>query len=196
MRPAAGAGRPARAEVRLAGRGGQGLVLAGIILAEAAGLFDRRHVVQTQVYGPESRGGACRADVIIDSAEIDYPKCIAPHALLVMSDDAWKRYGGSIRPGGTVIFDSELLHPARGPAARLIGLPLTAVARERLGRAIVANVVGLGALVALTEVVSREALEGAVRRRAPEGSEALNALALAAGWDLAMEHASLEPARR
>jgi 2-oxoglutarate ferredoxin oxidoreductase subunit gamma len=177
-----------RVEVRLAGTGGQGLVLAGLILAEAAGLFDGRQVVQTQVYGPESRGGACRTDVIIDVQAIDYPKATAPHALLVMSADAWKRYGGSVRPGGTVLYDAALGRPVPTPGARLIGLPLTAVAREQLGRAIVANIVGLGALVALTDVVSREALERAVSRRAPRGSEALNRRAVAAGWELAAPH--------
>lgn len=185
-----------RMELRLAGNGGQGLVLAGIILAEAAGLFDRLQVVQTQVYGPESRGGACRADVIVDTVDIDYPKATAPHALLVMSEDAWARYGASVRPGGIVVHDSELVSPAAAREMRLVGLPLTRVAREQLGRAIVANVVGLGALGAATGAVSRQALEAAVRRRAPRGSEELNRLALAAGWELATEAAGLEGARR
>jgi len=175
-----------RMEVRLAGNGGQGLVLAGIILAEAAGLFEGRPVAQTQVYGPESRGGASRTDIIIDRVAIDYPKATAPDALLVMTEDAWKRFGGSVRRGGIVIHDAELTPPQIEPETRVIGLPLTVVARDTLGRAIVANVVGLAALVALTGVVSRGALEAAVRRRAPRGSEELNARALAAGWDLAL----------
>jgi 2-oxoglutarate ferredoxin oxidoreductase subunit gamma len=180
-----------RREIRLAGTGGQGMVLAGIILAEAAGRFEGRSVAQTQVYGPESRGGATRSDVIIDVVEIDYPKATAPEALLVMSADGWKRYGASVRRGGTVVYDRDLVTPGHAgsnqPTAaetRLVGLPLTAVARERVGRAIVANVVGLAALVAMTGVVSRGALEAAARRRAPRGSEELNVRAVAAGWDL------------
>lgn len=166
------------------------MILAGIILAEAAGLFDGRPVAQTQVYGPESRGGASRADVIVDTAAIDYPKATAPDALLVMSADAWKRFGASVRTGGLVVYDTELVEPGAPAHARLVGLPLTAVARERLGRAIVANVVGLGALVALTGVVSRQALERAVRGRAPRGSEELNARALETGWELARDAAA------
>lgn len=184
-----------RLEIRLAGNGGQGLVLAGIILAEAAGLFEGRPVAQTQVYGPESRGGASRTDIIIDRVAIDYPKATAPDALLVMSEDAWKRFGGSLRRGGLVVYDAGLVRPQTSAETRAVGLPLTAVARDTLGRAIVANVVGLGALVALARAVSREALEAAVRRRAPQGSEELNARALAAGWDLALEatHAGARP---
>ncbi len=183
--------RTERREIRLAGTGGQGMVLAGIILAEAAGRFEGRAVAQTQVYGPESRGGATRSDVIIDAVEIDYPKATAPEALLVMSADGWKRYGSSVRRGGTVVYDCDLVAPGRNQPrppcaaeARLVGLPLTAVARERLGRAIVANMVGLAALVAATGVVSRDALEAAARRRAPRGSEELNLRAVAAGWNL------------
>ena len=181
-----GAGLTQRTEIRLAGNGGQGLVLAGIILAEAAGLFESRPVAQTQVYGPESRGGASRTDIIIDRVAIDYPKATAPDALLVMSEDAWKRFGGSVRAGGLVLFDVELVRPEISGETRAVGLPLTSVARDSLGRAIVASVVGLGALVALTGVVSRRALEAAVRRRAPRGSDEINARALAAGWDLAL----------
>jgi 2-oxoglutarate ferredoxin oxidoreductase subunit gamma len=186
-RSTAGTGRW---EVRLAGNGGQGLVLAGIVLAEAAGLFEGAHVVQTQVYGPESRGGASRADVIIDGAAIDYPKVTAPAAMLVMSADAWRRYGASIRAGGTVVYDEDLVVPDGAGARRLIGLPLTAVARDRLGRAIVANVVGLAALVAATGVVSRAALEQAVVHRVPAASAPLNRAAVAAGWTLAADAAA------
>lgn len=176
--------RAGRVEIRLAGSGGQGLVLAGIMLAEAAGLFEGRPVAQTQVYGPESRGGASRADVIVDTVAIDDPRVATPDVLLVMSEDGWLRYGASVRPGGTILYDRELVTARPGPGARAVGLPLTAVARQQLGRGVVANVVGLGALVALTGVVSREALEAAVRQRAPRGSEALNARAVAAGWEL------------
>ena len=184
-----------RTEIRLAGNGGQGLVLAGIILAEAAGLFEGRPVAQTQVYGPESRGGASRTDIIIDRVAVDYPKATAPDALLVMSEDAWRRFGASVRAGGLVIFDIDLVRPETGAETRAVGLPLTRAARDSLGRAIVANVLGLGALVALTGVVSRRALEAAVRHRAPRGSGEINARALAVGWDLALAAAAPAGAR-
>ena len=102
-----------------------------------------------------------------------------------MSMDAWRKFGQAVRPGGLVLYDSDLVDTEPVPGVQLVGLPLTAVARAELGRAIVANVVGLSAMTALTGVVSRQALERAVRRRAPKGSEALNERAVAAGWQLA-----------
>lgn len=179
---AVGSGRN-RWEVRLAGTGGQGLITAGIILAEAAALFDDRHVVQTQTYGPESRGGASRADVIIGTEPIDYPEVSRPGVLLVLSQQAMDRYGRQVTAGGLVLFDSDLVEPVVAEAARPLGLPFTETARS-LGRVIVANVVALAALVAVTGCVSQRALEQAVLGRVPERFAELNRRALAAGWNL------------
>jgi 2-oxoglutarate ferredoxin oxidoreductase subunit gamma len=168
-----------RYEVRLAGTGGQGAILAGIILAEAA-IRDGKNVVQTQSYGPEARGGASRSEVVISEAEILYPKVLEPDITLCMSQEACDRYSGQTRKGGLLILDAD--HVSRAPTIRAVGIPLTSLARDVTGRAITANVVGLGLLAGLTRIVSRASLEGAVEARAPQGTAALNLQALAAGY--------------
>jgi len=171
-----------RYEVRLAGTGGQGVILAGILLADAA-IRDGKNVVQTQSYGPEARGGASRAEVVISESEIHYPKVIQADITLCMSQEACDKYGCRMREGGLLILDSEYV--TRAPTTRAVRVPLTALAREVTGREIVANVVGLGVLVGLTGIVSREAVEAAIRDRVPRGTEELNLKALAAGFEAA-----------
>ncbi len=173
-----------RYEVRLAGTGGQGTILAGILLAEAA-IQDGKNVVQTQSYGPEARGGASRSEVVISDGEIHYPKVLQPDITVCMSQEACDRYGSQMRPGGLLILDAD--HVTRAPTTRAVRVPMTSVAQAVVGRAIVANVVGLGVLVGLTGIVSSEALETAVRNRAPRGTEIINLKALAAGFEKAEE---------
>jgi 2-oxoglutarate ferredoxin oxidoreductase subunit gamma len=169
-----------RYEVRLAGTGGQGAILAGIILAEAA-IRDGKNVVQTQSYGPEARGGASRSEVVISEEEILYPKVLEPDITLCMGQEACDRYSGQTRKGGLLIVDAD--HVSRAPTTRPVSVPLTSLARDVTGRAITANVVGLGLLAGLTGIVSRESLEGAVAAHAPRGTEKLNLQALAAGYE-------------
>lgn len=168
-----------RFELRLAGTGGQGAILAGIILADAA-IREGKTVVQTQSYGPEARGGASRSEIVISSEEIDYPKVLRPVVTLCMSQEACDRYGGQTREGGLLILDSD--HVSRSSTTQAVRVPLTSLAREVTGRAIVANVVGLGLLAGLTEIVSRESLEEAVRSHVPKGTAELNLRALEAGY--------------
>ena len=176
-----------RVEVRLSGEGGQGIILAGIILAEAAAIYDGANAVQTQSYGPESRGGASKAEVIIAEGEIDYPKGEKPDVLLAMNQEAYDKYGSSLKEGGVVIIDSTHVtlgnSGSRDPddTSRVFSSPITGLARD-LGREIVANIVALGYLTAVTGVVSRESLEKAVLARVPKGTEDLNRRALAAGF--------------
>lgn len=169
-----------RREIRLAGRGGQGQILAGIILAEAA-LEAGLNAVQTQSYGPESRGGASRAEVIISDQEIDYPKLQNPDILLAMSPEAVEEYSADIVDEGLILVDSSLVDVNPDAGARIYRLPITSMAEEKLGRAIVANIVALGALVGLTDVVPADALEAAVLARVPRGTEDLNRSALDLG---------------
>ena len=171
-----------RYEVRLGGTGGQGTILAGILLAEAA-VRDGMNVTQTQSYGPEARGGASRSEVVISDGEIHYPKVIKADITLCMSQEACDRYGSQVRPGGVLILDAD--HVSRAPTTRAVRVPMTTLAREVAGRKIVANVVGLGVLAGLTGIVSREALEAAVRDRAPRGTADLNLKALAEGYEAA-----------
>lgn len=168
-----------RCEVRLAGEGGQGLILAGIILAEAAAIYDGNRAIQTQSYGPEARGGASKSEVIISTAEIDYPKVINADVLVVMSQEACDKYSADLRQDGLMIVDSGKV--GRVPTSRAVKVPITQLAVEATGKAIPANVVALGVLVGLSEIVSREAVEKAVLARAPKGTEQMNRAALAAG---------------
>ncbi|MBN1956003.1 MAG: 2-oxoacid:acceptor oxidoreductase family protein [Anaerolineae bacterium] len=173
-----------RIEIRLAGTGGQGMILAGIVLADAA-IRDGKQVVQTQSYGPEARGGASRAEIIIADGPIHYPKVLDADILLCMSQVACDRYGMMMRRGGLLIVDNNQV--SRTPTAYAVQAPITQLAREKTGREITANVVALGVLVGLTGVVSRSSLEAAVRARAPKGTKDMNLEALAAGFEAAQE---------
>ncbi len=171
----------ARVEIRLAGAGGQGLLLAGLILAEAVVLYDHKQACQTQSYGPEARGGASKSEVIIDDDPIDYPKVIAADVLLALSQEACDKYYHDLKRDGLLVVDS--VHVRRVPTNKAVSLPITQIAEERTGRAITANIVGLGVLAGLTDVVSREALQKAVAERAPEGTAEINLEALASGLE-------------
>jgi len=169
-----------RTEIRLAGEGGQGMILAGIILAEAAAIYDGKNAIQTQSYGPEARGGASKAEVIIGEGEIDYPKVISADVLVVMSQEACDKYASALKKKGLLIVDEEKV--GRVPGLGAIKVPVTKLAVESTGKAITANVVALGVLVGLTQVVTRQAIEKAVTARAPKGTEEMNRAALAAGF--------------
>ena len=168
----------------MAGSGGQGLILAGIILAEAAGIYDGKFVCQTQSYGPEARGGASKAEVVISDSEIDYPKAIRPDVLLAMNQKSLDAFSSDLKPGGLLLVDADLVQEV--PASRSLALPFTRIARE-LGRAMAANIVALGALAQLTGAVSLNSLSAAVLARVPKGTEDLNRRALAAGVNAAKE---------
>lgn len=169
-----------RFEIRLAGAGGQGLILAGIILAEAA-IYDGKNATQTQSYGPEARGGDSRAEVIVADGDIDYPKVTLADLLLCMSQESCDKYFYDIKKDGILIVDTG--HVGRVPTSRAYRLDFRSLAMEATGRAITANVVALGLIVGLTGVVSRQAIEAAVAARAPRGTKELNLKALAAGLE-------------
>lgn len=170
-----------RYEIRLSGSGGQGLILAGIILAEAASIFEGKEAVQTQSYGPESRGGASKSEVVISGTEIDYPKVTSPDMLLAMTQEACNKYIGDLKESGTAILDSFFVENAP-KSPNVVAIPLTTIAKETTGKTIVANIVALGAIVALSGVVSKEAIEKAVLARVPKGTEEMNLKALNAGF--------------
>lgn len=172
-----------RYEIRLSGSGGQGLIIAGIILAEAVGIYDGKQVCQTQSYGPEARGGSSKAEVVISDQEIDYPKAIKPDLLLAMNQKSCDSYFFDLKPKGTLIVDSTFVKQL--PTTRAMAIPFTQIARDKLGKEMVANIVALGALAALTGIVSLKSLEAAVLKRVPPGTEELNQKALEAGIEAA-----------
>jgi 2-oxoglutarate ferredoxin oxidoreductase subunit gamma len=174
-----------RYEIRLGGSGGQGLILAGVILGEAASILDGKNAVQTQSYGPEARGGMSKSDVIISDAEIDYPKAFKTDLLLALTQASFNGYIKDVKEGGLVIYDSDLVREARPGNYRLAGLPIISTATKGIGKSMVANIVSLGAIVELTGVVSRESVEKSLISRAPRGTEEINRRALQAGYELA-----------
>ena len=176
-----------RYEIRLSGEGGQGLVLAGKILAEAAAIYDGRNATQSQSYGPEARGGASKSEVIIADGEIDYPKAERLDLQLALSQEALDKYWKDLRPGGWLVVDSEAVTRLPEGDLRLVRLPFVRLARERLGKPIVANIVALGVIVRLSKAVSEEAAEEAILARVPRGTEDLNRRAYRLGLELASE---------
>jgi 2-oxoglutarate ferredoxin oxidoreductase subunit gamma len=169
-----------RREIRLSGFGGQGIMLAAVILGRAAVMYDGKYAVQTQVYGPEARGGASMAQVVIDDAPILYPKVEDPDLLVIMSQEGFEKYGRAPRPDALMLIDRGLVHSR--PICPYLEIPATEDARSVLKKVIVANIVMLGALVASTGVVSREAIERAVLDQVPKGTEDLNLAALKQGY--------------
>ena len=164
---------------RFSGTGGQGLITAGIILAEAA-LLDGKLAVQSQSYGPEARGGSSKAEVIISDEPIRFGRVTHPDTLLVMSQEAADKFSGDCDESSLIITDSLFVEEVRAK-----DLPITHTAREACGKPLFANIVALGAVVELTKCVTPEALERAVLDRVPKGTEDANKKALAAGYELA-----------
>jgi 2-oxoglutarate ferredoxin oxidoreductase subunit gamma len=179
--------RGSRVEVRFSGSGGQGILLAATIVAEAATVMGR-HVVQTQSYGPAARGGASKAEVIIADDEIDYPEVDTPDVSLCLSQAAYEKYAKDTRPGGLLVYDSELVEPDDSLRDRDVrGIPFTRASAEHLKKTVVANIVAVGALVEITGVVPAEAAEAAVVSRVPERFRDLNVEAFRLGRRLAAE---------
>ncbi|VBB06844.1 pyruvate ferredoxin/flavodoxin oxidoreductase [Lucifera butyrica] len=170
-------------QISLSGTGGQGLILAGIILAEAA-ILEGKQAVQTQSYGPEARGGASKSEVIISDQVIDYPKVLTADLLLAMSQEACAKYAGILKQGGKLIVDTTLVKEIPAIDASILRLPITQTAREQLGNPMFANIIALGALVGSTGLVREHSLIQAVLSRVPKGTEEKNQKALELGFDL------------
>lgn len=169
-----------RFEIRLSGSGGQGMILAAVILCDAIGAGSNKSVAQTQSYGPEARGGASKADVVVSDGEIYYPKAIKLDVLLAMTQEALDSYFSALKDNGILIVDEVLV--THVPTENYYGLPFTRLAREECGHIMVANVIALAAIAEITGIVSREALEQIVLSRAPRGTEDKNRKAVEIGF--------------
>lgn len=174
-----------RYEVRLSGEGGQGLVLAGKVLAEAAAIYDDKNATQSQSYGPEARGGASRSDVIISDDDIDYPKAVNIDLLLALTQESVNRYCKDLKDDGILLVDEDAVNTLPDGSFRSFRVPIIATARDKVGRVLVANIVALGVITELAKVVSAEAVESAILARVPKGTEELNLRAFKAGMEVA-----------
>lgn len=174
-----------KTEIRLSGSGGQGLILAGIILAEAA-LLEGKNAVQSQSYGPEARGGASKAEVIISEETINYPKVRNCDILLSLTQTACDKYIHSLKENGMLIIDSEVEVPNRNDI-KVYRLPIINTAVNNIGKSIVSNIVALGALNGIADIVSQESLLNAILKRVPSGTKDLNEKAFNEGALLSAE---------
>ncbi|MBF0105774.1 MAG: 2-oxoacid:acceptor oxidoreductase family protein [Deltaproteobacteria bacterium] len=171
-------------EIRLSGAGGQGLILIGKVLAEAAAIYDNKNATQSQSYGPEARGGASRSEVIISDGDIDYPKATEVNLLLAMTQEAADKYSHDIKKDGVVIVDSSFVLKNPKGDFQVYSFPITQIAEEKVGKKVVANIVALGVIERVARVVSEEAVINAIRARVPKGTEEINIKAFKCGQSL------------
>lgn len=177
-------------EVQFGGLGGQGVVLAGMTVGRGLVLYENKHVSLTQSFGPEARGSACSVQLIVSPEPVLYPYLTQPDILVVLSQEAFRRYAPRIRGGGTLIYEEELVHPEKlDPRVRLFGVPAVRLAEE-LGRKLVVNMVTVGFFTAVTGLLGPDAARKAVRDSVPKGTEALNLAAFEKGFACAREKAS------
>ena len=169
-----------KTEIIFTGFGGQGIVLAGRILGQAAALGDGGESTLIQSYGPESRGGACSAQVIVSDSTIHYPYVKQPDVLVCMSQGGYDKFIGQLKPGGDLLIDQDLVH-LRG-VKDFYSISATRIAEE-LGQKMMANIIMLGFLTAVTKIVSPEAARAAVEKSVPDGTEEMNIMAFNRGWD-------------
>lgn len=173
----------ARQEIRFAGFGGQGLLLAGILLGKTAALYAGKQAAQTQSYGTEARGGASQCNVVIDDREITYVGVVNPDVFVVMSQEAYDKLIGEVKEGGLVFYDSDLVKIKENPGLRQIPVSSTSAAKE-LGKQMVANVVMLGAMIERTKIVDMELVKACLKESVPPGTEELNLKAFDLGRSL------------
>jgi 2-oxoglutarate ferredoxin oxidoreductase subunit gamma len=173
-----------RYRIVFSGSGGQGVITASIILAEAAALHEGLNAAQSQTYGPEARGGATRADVIISDRAIRFPKVNQPNVLICLTQEAYNRYSGTIRPGGLLLTDSHFVKLERKVDARQLGLSMYKGVMEVIGKPVVFNICMLGAVIGLTHIVSAESVVRVLEAKIPTGFLEMNKKALEIGLKL------------
>jgi 2-oxoglutarate ferredoxin oxidoreductase subunit gamma len=174
-------------EIRIAGFGGQGVILSGQILGQAASIYEEGFATLTQSYGPEARGGSCMSEVVISDEPIDYPYVRNPNVFIILSQEAYSNHGQNLPDDTLMIIDPDLVKrdPSQNPPPLLI--PATRMARD-MGRAVVANIIMLGFLAAVSDLVSPESLKKSVLASVPKGTEEFNGKAFELGYNYGLEH--------
>jgi 2-oxoglutarate ferredoxin oxidoreductase subunit gamma len=175
----------ARKEIRITGFGGQGVVLSGYVIGRACALGASRHATMIQSFGPEARGSACSATLVVSDQEVLYPYVRRPDIFVVMSAEGYSRYAEELKEDGLLVYERDLVRPALEPGQRGYGIPSTRIA-ERLGRSLVQNIVMVGFFTAVTRLVSADEMREAVKASVPAGTEELNLKAFDAGHEFAL----------
>ncbi len=170
-------------EIKLGGFGGQGIILGGYIIGKAASIFDKRNATLTQSYGPESRGSACSAQLIISDDEVDYPEVHQPEILIIMSKEANEKFTPLLKKKGILLFDEDMVesYPKVDESIHVYSIPATRMAEE-MGKKIVANIIMLGFFTAITCEISKKAMKKAVETSTPRGTEEMNLQAFEKGY--------------
>jgi 2-oxoglutarate ferredoxin oxidoreductase subunit gamma len=180
-------------EVKIGGLGGQGVILAGMIVARGASLYDGKHATLTQSFGPEARGSACSAQIIISDEPVEYPYVTRPDILVVMSQEACNRFVDELAPSGVLIYEADLVKPKNVDAGiTQYSIPTTRIAEE-LRRRMVANIAMVGFLGAVTDLVTVEALREAVKASVPAGTESGNLTAFERGYTFGLKALAEKP---
>ncbi len=173
-----------RCRLVFSGSGGQGVITAAIILAEAAVIHEDLIAVQAQSYGPEARGGATRSDVIISDSDIYFPKVNQPNVLVCLTQEAYNKFYTIIRPGGLLITDTRFVKTWEKVDARQRELPMYETVMEKIGKPVVFNIFMLGALISMLELVRSESVMKIIETRIPKGFLDMNREALRLGGEL------------
>ena len=166
------------------GSGGQGVVTAAIILAEAAAIYEGLNAVQTQSYGPEARGGATRSDVVISDEPIRYPKVLHPNVLVCLTQEAYDKLSNLIRPGGLLLTDTHHVKKVHKVDARHVELGMYEAVVDKVGKPIVFNICVLGALITLTGLVDAQSIMRVLQTKIPVDLLEVNEKALQIGLQL------------
>lgn len=172
-----------KTEIKVGGFGGQGIILTGYVIGKAASIFDNKSATMTQSFGPEARGSACSAQVILSESAILYPYVKKPQVMVIMSQEAFAKFSPQLDPQGTILIEEELVDPqGLPPTVKLFGVPATRIAEE-LGRKVVLNMVMAGFFTAVTGLVTKEAMKKAIETSVPKGTETLNLKAFEKGYE-------------
>ena len=179
-------------EIRVAGFGGQGVILAASVIGRAATIYENLFATMTQNFGPESRGGASSAQLIVSDTPVLYPYVTAPELMVILSQEAYVKFVAELKPGGVLLVEEDLVRVSDLPAGvRVYGIPATRLAEE-LGKKMVLNIVVVGFFGAVTKLVSRESLRQAVADAVPEHLRDLNLRAFDKGWAYGLESKPVE----
>lgn len=177
-----------RVRMVFSGSGGQGVITAAIIIAEAAVIKENLNATQSQSYGAAARGGATRSDIIISEKEIDFPEVIQPNVLVCLTQTAYNTFASNIRPGGILLTDSRYVETARKVDAKQMELPMYDTVMAEIGKPVVFNITMLGTLVSITEVIKAKSVLATVKDRVPKDFVNLNAEAFELGMEIGADY--------